>query len=242
MNHRAEGVREQLKRHGLLMNEPEPTITCCSCQFSLGDYPNAVTNHLSGKHSVSKSATKELRRLLRPYTFLGPEALRLRPDGSAPHPHLRVQPGIACKHCALKTTSQEVLSRHLSKNHGVKRKSSTWLHDHVVSGLSLQSWGWHSAAGYWIVEPDRPILQTPDDSQLQDSIPRLFRLEALHRNERDHLIARYKASATDTGNTDMALNTNWMRRTGWAQTFAGADRKLVVKLAQTPQVENRIYS
>jgi hypothetical protein len=26
MNHRVEDVREQLERHGLLMNEPEPTI------------------------------------------------------------------------------------------------------------------------------------------------------------------------------------------------------------------------
>jgi hypothetical protein len=67
---------------------------------------------------------------LRPYTFLGPEALRLRPDGSTPHPHLQVQSGIGCRHCSLKTTSHEVLSRHLSKNHGVKRKSPTWLHDH----------------------------------------------------------------------------------------------------------------
>jgi hypothetical protein len=107
--------------------------------------------------------------VLRPYTFLGPEALCLRPDGSTPHPHLRVQPGIACKHCSLKTTSNGVLSRHLSKNHGVKRKFSTWLHEHVVSDLSLQSWGWHSAAGYWIVKPDRLIAQTLDDSLLQDS-------------------------------------------------------------------------
>jgi hypothetical protein len=185
---------------------------------------------------VPKSTTKELRRLLRPYTFLGPEALRLRPDRSTPHSHLRVQPGIPCKHCTLKTTSHEVLSRHLSKNHGVKRKSPTWLHDYVVSGLSLQSWGWHSAAGYWIVEPDPSIAKPLDDSLLQDSMPGLLRLETLHRNERGHLITRYKASATDTGTTDIALNTNWMRRTGWAQTFAGADRKILVKLAQMPQV------
>jgi hypothetical protein len=67
-------------------------------------------------------------------------------------------------------------------------------------------------------------------------MPRLFRLKSLHRKERDYLIAWYKASATDTGNTNMALNTNWIRRTGWAQTFAGADRKLLVKLAQISQV------
>jgi hypothetical protein len=236
VNNCPENIREHLTRHGLFMNEPEPVIICRSCQFSLGDSPSAVANHLAEKHNVPKATTKELRRLLHPFTFLGPETLRLRPDGSTPHPHLRVQPGIACGHCSLKTTSHEVLSRHLSKNHGVKRKSPTWLHDHVVSGLWLQSWGWHSAAGYWIVKPESSIAQALDDSLLQDSMPRLSRLEALHRKERDSLLARHKASATDSGNTDMALNTNWMRRTGWAKTFADSDRSFLAKLAQMPQV------
>lgn len=72
---------------------------------------------------------------------------------------------------------------------------------------------WHSAAGYWIVKPDRLIAQTLHDSLLQDSMPQLHRLEALHREERDHLVSDYRGSVTDTGTTDMALNTNWMRRT-----------------------------
>ena len=175
VNHRPENVREHLARHGLFVNEPEPVIICRTCRFALGDSPTAVANHLAEKHNVPKSTTKELRRLLRPYTFLGPEALRLRPDGSTPHPHLQVQPGISCRHCSLKTTSHEVLSRHLSKNHGVKRKPPTWLHDHVVSGLSLQSWGWHSAAGYWIVKPESSIALALDGSLFEDSVPRLSR-------------------------------------------------------------------
>ncbi|KAF1939465.1 hypothetical protein EJ02DRAFT_497113 [Clathrospora elynae] len=78
----------------------------------------------------------------------------------------------------------------------MKRKTSTWLREHGVSGLMLQSWDRNGAYGYWIVEVDR------------------------------------SASASSPG--DMALNTNWMRRTGWAETFAGADRKLLVQLAQIP--------
>jgi hypothetical protein len=120
-----ESVRAHLVSHRLFMNEPEPVIICRTCRFALSDSPVAVANHLAEKHGALKLDTKELRRLLRPYTFLGPEALRLRPDGSTPHPHLRVQPSIACVHCAFKTTSHKVLSRHLSKNHGVKRKSSS---------------------------------------------------------------------------------------------------------------------
>jgi hypothetical protein len=77
INHRVEDVREQLKKHSFLINELEPTIICCSCK-----------KKFSGKHSVRKLATKELRRLLQPYTFLGPEALRLRLDRSALHLYL----------------------------------------------------------------------------------------------------------------------------------------------------------
>jgi hypothetical protein len=33
----------------------------------------------------------------------------------------------------------------------------------------------------------------------------------------------------------MALNTNWMRRTGWSETFASVGRKLLVQLAQIPR-------
>jgi hypothetical protein len=203
-----ESVRAYLVSYGLFMNEPEPVIICCTCRFALGDSPVAVANYLAEKHGALKLDTKELRRLLRPYTFLGLEALRLRPDGSTPHPHLQVQPGVACVHCAFKTTSHEVLSRHLSKNHGVKRKSSSWIRDHVASDLLLQSWGWHSAAGYWIVKPESSPAQALDDSMLQDSVPRLTRLEALHSKERDQLLVRHKAFATDSGERDMALNTN----------------------------------
>jgi hypothetical protein len=33
----------------------------------------------------------------------------------------------------------------------------------------------------------------------------------------------------------MALNTNWMRRTGWSETFSSVGRKLRVQLAQIPR-------
>jgi hypothetical protein len=77
-----------------------------------------------------------------------------------------------------------------------------------VSDLLLQSWGWHSAAGYWIVKPEFSPVQALDDSMLQDSVPRLTRLEALHSKERDQLLVRHKAFAADSSKRDMALNTN----------------------------------
>ena len=74
-DYRPEDVREHLARHGLSVNELELVIICCTCRFALGDSLTAVASYLAEKHNVPKLTTKELRRLLRPYTFLGPEAL-----------------------------------------------------------------------------------------------------------------------------------------------------------------------
>jgi hypothetical protein len=40
-----------------------------------------------------------------------------RADGSARHPYLALQAGAECKHCALRSTSNDILSRHLKKVH-----------------------------------------------------------------------------------------------------------------------------
>ncbi|KAH8686644.1 hypothetical protein GQ44DRAFT_631729, partial [Phaeosphaeriaceae sp. PMI808] len=193
-------LRDLLEHLNLHVNEPEPTIICRTCQFSLNGI-NSLVGHAVEKHKLPRHLAKEASRRLGPYTILGPKELRLRPDNSAPHPYLSKHLGAMCKHCGLKTTSTEVLSRHLSKDHRMKRKTSTWRREHVIDGLMLQSWDRNGAYGYWT----------------------LGRI-------RGHL----KESNIDTSSSDMALNTNWMRRTQWAETFAGADRKLLVQLAQIP--------
>jgi hypothetical protein len=76
-----------------------------------------------------------------------------------------------------------------------------------------------------------------DSSLLQHFVPRLTRLEQLHYDERERITSwDAGVAAADTCSVDMALNTNWMRRTGWTKTFAGANRKLLVELAQPPCV------
>ncbi|KAH8690376.1 hypothetical protein GQ44DRAFT_744804 [Phaeosphaeriaceae sp. PMI808] len=227
-----------LEHLNLHVNEPEPTIICRTCQFSLNGI-NSLVGHAVEKHKLPRHLAKEASRRLGPYTILGPKELRLRPDNSAPHPYLSKHLGAMCKHCGLKTTSTEVLSRHLSKDHRMKRKTSTWRREHVIDGLMLQSWDRNGAYGYWTVaELDRsvPISSSFDNSLLQQSVPRMQRLEQLHRDELGRIRGHLKESNIDTSSSDMALNTNWMRRTQWAETFAGADRKLLVQLAQIPPV------
>ncbi|KAJ5052595.1 hypothetical protein J3E74DRAFT_469583 [Bipolaris maydis] len=238
----APSVRDLLERLNLHVNEPEPTIICRTCQFALNGI-NSLADHVVEKHKLPKALAKEASRQLRPYTILGPKELRLRPDHSPPHPHLSKHLGVKRKHCELKTTSTEVLSRHLSKEHGIKRKTTTWRGEHVVNSLMLQSWDRNGAYGYWIVtEEDRsvPISSSFDNSLLQQSVPRMQRLEQLHRDELVRSRGQLKGSSIDTSSPDMALNTNWMRRTQWAETFVGADRKLLVQLAQIPSKEDEL--
>jgi hypothetical protein len=237
----AQTVRERLKQFNLHLNEPEPVIICCTCQFALSGSAKCIVDHVVDKHKYSKDLAKDLGQLLRPYTILGPKELRLRANHTPPHPHLSKHLGMICKHCGHKTTSAEILARHLSKEHGMKRKTSTWLREHGVNGVMLQSWDRNGAYGYWTIKDDRSPAassSTSDNSLLQESASRLQRLEQLHLDERERLISSRKVT-NDIGSCDMALNTNWMRRTGWAETFAGADRKLLVQLAQIPRDEER---
>lgn len=108
---------------------------------------------------------------------VSPKELRLRSDESPLHIDF------ACKHCGFRTAIGELLARHLSKSHGVKRKSSTWPRDHGVEGLTLQSWDRNGADGHWIVGLDHSAAATSslDNSLPQDSVSR-FRLERSHRD------------------------------------------------------------
>ncbi|KAF2008559.1 hypothetical protein BU24DRAFT_319607, partial [Aaosphaeria arxii CBS 175.79] len=117
--------RDLLEQLNLHVNEPEPVIICRACQFGLHGTVKSITDHVVEKHNHSPHVTKQLRELLKPYTIPSPTQLALRPDQSPPHPHLAIHLGNACKHCGYRTTSTELMGRHLSSKHNVKRKAST---------------------------------------------------------------------------------------------------------------------
>jgi phosphohistidine phosphatase SixA len=51
--------------------------------------------------------------------------------------------------------------------------------------------------------------------------------EVRHLDRQDH-----QRNATDTGIEDLAATSNWMRRTGWAETYKGVDRRLLLALCE----------
>jgi hypothetical protein len=244
---------EQLDRLGLCLNQPEPAILCIQCKFALKADGDRVSRHLGERHGISKLARRGLGPFIRTLRLPDPETLPVRSDGSSPHPHLRIQQGAACRHCGLRSTSLEVLSRHLKNVHsqdiqhsrGRGFPKSHWLQDHILDRLSLQTWTVSNIGRSWTVhlyggQPQGPhtpatIYQAPEAIQV-------FAKE-LYAREQQYLSQQAGGSLPQptgrtTSATDPALITNWMRRTGWEETFRNTRRDLIVAMAQCPLKDN----
>jgi hypothetical protein len=177
-------LMEQLENLGLYLNRPEPAIICVQCKFAIKPDGDCISRHLGERHGISKSARRGLGPFIRSLRLPDPETLPTRLDGSPPHPHLRIQQGAACRHCGLRSTSLEVLTRHLKKVHsqniqhsrGCGFTKSHWLQEHILDRLSLQTWTVSNIERSWTVHlssgqpqgPHKPatIYQAPEAIQI----------------------------------------------------------------------------
>lgn len=230
-----ESIDLRLEGLDLHLNKPEPVVICTTCRYALKPSGDGIAKHLGEKHGISTSARKGLSALMASLHLHDPNKLNLRKDGCTPHPHLHTQQGIACKRCSFRTTSRDLAKRHVSKEHGLKSGQKIWLSDYIDEDVQLQSWTQNGKRGFWIVESDGPASLHDTVVSLNTSPRRRQQVEALH--EREH--QRLTQPDQETWNAedaveDMALKNNWMRRTNWATTYAGADRQLLVRLGQTP--------
>ncbi|KAL9025823.1 MAG: hypothetical protein Q9196_005419 [Gyalolechia fulgens] len=129
----------------------------------------------------------------------------------------------------------DLVRRHLSRVHHVKNDRQTWLRDDVRDGLSLQSWTQNGQREYWIVaNEDQPgLASTTADATC--SPRRRRRVADLHEDQHRRIAADAQSrSTTVLGLDDLALTSNWIRRTNWAATFTGADRLLLLLLTDRP--------
>lgn len=230
-----EDLDQRLATLGLVRNRPEPAIICRHCQYALKPSGEAVSKHLWEKHQLSTDARKGLNPFVKSLNLPNPNQLPLRPDGCPPHPYLIAQPGVACRQCSFRSTSIDLVRRHLSKVHGQKKDRQIWFSDLIHENLSLQSWTQNGPRGYWIVAASEHLPEAPTATDVSCSPRRRQKVAKLHEEEQQRIVAeRQQRSAIDTGTDDLALTSNWMRRTGWATTFAGVDRLLLLRLAEHP--------
>jgi hypothetical protein len=159
-----------------------------------------------------------------------------------PHRYLVAQQGAACRHCHFRSTSVELVERHLSKTHGFQGRKSSALRDYLDDSIRLQSWTQNGGRVYWTVQALADAGEgTPGDV---DGTPKRRRwLEALHQEERDWMAQEARDRLpSDTGVDDLSLTSNWMRRTDWANTFRGADRPILRRLALAPSVRGVAFA
>ncbi|KAH7228377.1 hypothetical protein B0J15DRAFT_411279 [Fusarium solani] len=193
---------EQLDRLGLHLNQPERAILCIQCKFALKADGGRIARHLGERHGISKLARRGLGPFMRSLRLPDPEKLPVRSDGSSPHPRLRIQQGAACRHCGLRSTGLEVLSRHLKKFHsqdiqhsrGRGFPRSHWLQDHILDRLSLWTWTVSNIGRSWTVRPygEQPqgshtpatIYQAPD--AIQVFAKELYAREQQYLSQQEH--------------------------------------------------------
>jgi hypothetical protein len=101
----------------------------------------------------------------------------------------------------------------------MRGRTSDQLRDEIKDGFTLQCWDFRGACGYWVVAD--AVFTSSSFSLVED----------LMRSEQERMATRPVANVASG---DMALNTNWMRRTGWTDVFAGEDRGLLAAMAVLP--------
>ncbi|KAG6996471.1 hypothetical protein FocnCong_v014856 [Fusarium oxysporum f. sp. conglutinans] len=234
---------QKLESLGLYYNSPEPAIICIECGFAIN--PTRAPRHPGDKHHIPKSARRGLKPLIYSLNLPNPETLPLRPNGSPPHPNLTVYKGSACKHCGLRSISEKVLLAHVKSKHSkdiklaARQQTRHWLSDHIQQGLSFQSWSANDIRRSWIIADNNPSRGSLPCSTLLQACPDAVKLlgQKLFSDECARLggveggrTRRYDSAAP----VSIALQTNWMRRTGWETMFQDTRRDILVALTELP--------
>ncbi|KAJ0129484.1 Retrovirus-related Pol polyprotein from transposon RE2 [Fusarium oxysporum f. sp. albedinis] len=114
-----------------------------------------------------------------------------------------------------------------------------WLSDHIQQGLSFQSWSANDIRRSWIIADNNPSRGSLPCSTLLQACPDAVKLLAqkLFDDECARLggveggrTRRYDSAAP----VSIALQTNWMRRTGWETMFQDTRRDILVALTELP--------
>jgi hypothetical protein len=206
-----------LKQHDLQQYAPQPS-------------GQTVSKRLWEKHSVPAKDRAGLNAFVGSLELQNPNSVSSCPDGSPAHPHLTVQRGVTCLQCRYRTTSTNLLQRHMMKEHGQRKcrdesdKGTLW------AETDLQSWSQNGKREFWIVRSRQEDMPSP----VEQSPRRKRRLSQIHKAEIERAARRQRLMETD-GGEDALLSSNWMRRTGWTEIFLGANRSFLVILETSPK-------
>ncbi|EXU95183.1 hypothetical protein X797_011731 [Metarhizium robertsii] len=182
-------------------------------------------------------------KLINSLQLPGPRQLPPRQGGCLQHPHLALQRAAACSYYRFRSTSYDLLSRHLKKEHRrevmARRSSGYWLRDHIQDDILFQSWlpgdilaAWRVSASA-VEEPTLALLAVKD-AELDRQAEAICAAE-LQRLTSASLSSPLQPSARPSARTareplSPILVSNWMCRTGWEALFANANRRLLIAI------------
>ncbi|KAF4333928.1 hypothetical protein FBEOM_12250 [Fusarium beomiforme] len=167
------------------------------------------------------------------------------PTRAPRHPNLTVYKGSACKHCGLRSISEKVLLAHVKSKHSkdiklaARQQKRRWLRDHIQQGLLFQSWSVNDIRRSWVITDNNPgrgslscstLLQASPDA-VKHLAQKLFAVERVTLGDIKGGHTRPYDSAAPAC---IALQTNWMRRTGWETMFKDTRRDILVALTELP--------
>ena len=234
---REAGIR--LLKKGLYLDERELAVICVECGFALQPNKDRVGRHLGEKHDIPKRGRIGINQLVERLELPDPDTLPQLADRQPAHRYLALQDGILCKGCGFRSTSFEVMARHVRQQHKDAVRPGPrggWIRDVIEEGVKLQSWLLGDVRRAWVVLP----ATVSQDSQGQRQLPiPISTKEIAVRSQADLIIAAEKEyfsqtvsprSSNDsrrlpqpTSQSSPNMLTNWMRRTGWERIFAHAD-------------------
>jgi hypothetical protein len=222
-------VNRRLRDIGLVVCKSEEVLICTRCKYALQPSGQTVSKHLWEKHCIPAKERAGLYAFVQSLDLPDPNSVTKHSDGDPAHPHLLAQSGFACLRCEYRTTSQNLVKRHLSQEHGLQVSSASTDNDRYWSEVTLQSWTPNGKREFWIVGGPR------DESVdlVQQSPRRKRKLSEICQAEADRVAQRGRFLREGTP-YDPLLSSNWMRRTGWAQIFSGMDLRLLLKMIQSP--------
>ncbi|KAJ9419302.1 hypothetical protein QL093DRAFT_2590957 [Fusarium oxysporum] len=206
---------QKLERLSLYYNLPEAAIICTKCGFALS--PKRASEHPGKKHGIARSARHGLKPLLSSLHLPDPDTLVPRPNGSRRHPCLTVlEDHLTAEH-------RDKLELTVGKNSRQHR-----LRDHIQQGVLFQSWTENNNQRSWLVSTGNDFNSGSIPSSIPpQASPDPIKLLAQKLFTEEH--ARLEKPPASS-----ALQTNWLRRTGWETTFRDAHRDILVRLAALP--------
>jgi hypothetical protein len=224
-----EEVCQRLSSIDLALYESDRVLICTRCKYALQPSGQTVSKHLWEKHFLPAKERVGLNLFVRNLDLPDPNTVPKRPDGDPIHPHLLAQSGFACLQCDYRTTSETLVRRHLSQEHGHQLSPSSTSRNRCWSEATLQSWTQNGKRGFWIVAKSEN-----EETQVEQQPPRRKRkLSEICQAEVERTSRRCQFTRDGTPH-DPIFSSNWIRRTGWVQMFANMDRGHLLNLAQTP--------